>query len=210
MRRSLGNLKSILIAFTFVTASKASAGYFELSGNGAYYLYNNGVAAGVDSTTTTLRFGGGIAYRFLSNTSFEVAYSQSKTTDRFGQVDSAYSISYDLTRVSKIESISGSLILEFAEKKSTFRPYIRAGGGYMTRTFVLKGTRKDSITGVKSDLTTTTTTLYSASATGGLGLRLFIADRIALEAEGTALATDLDKPEVFVHYQSTAGIRIYF
>ena len=68
-------------AFLLSTLSLSTnifAGYFEISGNGSYYLYNNGKTLGEQNTTSVQRLGLGLGYNFTSNTSIEFKYTNSK------------------------------------------------------------------------------------------------------------------------------------
>lgn len=202
---------ALLVFVGLLSAERSHAGYFEISGNGAYYKYNNGPVGGVDATTIVQRWGGGLAYRFLANTSIELSYSDSKNTDRYGQQDDVAGYRYDITKVTQIQNTSLDLVLDFADKKSRFRPFVRAGGGYMNRKIRMTGTR------TQLEDTTDTTALtpyavnyYSASATAGIGFKVFVADAIAIETSGNAYATDLDKSEMYIHYSAAVGLRLLF
>jgi hypothetical protein len=50
----------------------------------------------------------------------------------------------------------------------------------------------------------------SASADAGIGFKIFMADSLALEFTGQVYATDLDKPEIYLHYAFSGGLRILF
>lgn len=195
---------------TTLASQPASAGYFEVSGNGSYSKYDNGLVGNVNSTSINQRWGAGLAYRFLSNTAIELSYTDSKSTDRFGQQDAYSGFDFDFTKVTQIQNTSLDLVLDFADRKARFRPFIRGGGGYMTRQIRISGTRKDRSNQETTPLTQSDPRSYSASATGGLGFKIFIADAVAIETSGNVYVTDLDKPDTYVHYSATAGLRLLF
>lgn len=209
MARSLIRNATALI-LTLLTVFQARAGYFEISANGAYSKFDNGLVGNVNSTSTVQRLGGGLAYRFLSSTAIELSYMDSKSIDRFGQQDDVAGYDYDLTKITRVQNSSLDLILDFADKKSRFRPYIRGGGGYMTRQIRISGTRKDRSSLVETPLTVSDPKYYSASATGGIGFKIFIADSVAIDASYTLYVTDLDKPSIYVHYSAAGGLRFLF
>jgi outer membrane protein W len=200
-----------LLALVVCLPCGAKAGYVELSGNGSYFKYNNGVVGGVQSNTTSKKIGGGIAYRFLANTSFEINYIFSRSYDRFGQQGDSFTSDYVINKTTDVQNLSVSLVIDFADKRSTFRPYMSGGIGYMIRKTQLDGTGTDKATLITSDLVfTNDPEIKSASANGGIGFKYFVADSVAIEIGGTIYATDLDKTEIYLHYAATGGLRIVF
>lgn len=189
---------------------RAQAGYFEISGNGAFSKYNNGIVGNVNSYTKTVRWGGGVAYRFLSNTALELSYMNSSTTDRYGQQDTSILRDYDITKITQIQNTSLNLILDFADRKARFRPYVSAGGGVMTRITTIKGTATQQPEGLSAPLTEYRQRYYSASTDFGIGLKIFVVEAVAIDASFNLYATDLDKSEIYLHYSGAAGLRFIF
>jgi hypothetical protein len=206
-------LSALALLAAFAAPQAARAGYFELSLNGSWYRYSNGVIEGEPSTTVVTRAGAGLAYRFLSNTALEINYMNSKTTDVYAF---ALTPSGGLTervlvdRRTDMHNLSANLVLYFAPKGASFRPYIRGGGGLMVRQQKVNVT--DLSTGGASSLAASSITPVSksVSADAGLGLNIFVADSIALEGSLSVYATDLDKPEIFLHYAAAGGLRFLF
>lgn len=189
----------------------SGSGYFELSGNGSYYRYNNGVVAGDQNYTSIQRVGAGMAYRFLTNTAVELGYSESKTKETLTQTTSDGSLRLRSNKTSSFKIMSLDLLLYFNQKGSRFRPYIRGGGGYTIRRVKLEGTQVDVLAGnVESRLSDSSPTIYSWSANTGLGFNLYVLERIAFEASGTAYLTELDKPTIYIHYSIAGGLRYIF
>lgn len=192
-------------------SAPSHAGFWEISANGSYFKFNNGVQDNVKSTTITTRFGGGLAYRFMENTAIEFSYLQSRIRDSFGQNITALADRYLITKKTQMENYSLNLVLYLTDRKSTFRPYIRGGGGYMIRKTSLSGRAIDKVTGSNRELSfTNPPTEESASADGGLGFSLYVLDQVAIELSGTVYATDLDKEEIFLHYAFSGGLRFVF
>ncbi len=203
-------LKLLSICF-FIFAASANAGYIELSANGSYAKYNNGIVGGDPSFTTVKRGSLGLAYRFLTNTAVEMNYSHSHSFDQFSQESSELTEKYYLEKTTQVKILSLNLILDFADKKAAFRPFIRGGGGYMIRSSELTAEGVDKTTEISrtvdfEDQPPTS----SASADAGIGFKIFMADSLALEFTGQVYATDLDKPEIYLHYAFSGGLRILF
>lgn len=200
-------IRLVALAAALGLPAAAHAGYWELSGNGAYYKYDNGVVGNVDSTTTVTKWGGGLAYRFLTNTAIELSYTVQKTVDVYGQETSS-DISFDVTKTNLMKTTSLDLVLDFADKKSRFRPFIRGGGGYVEQTQTLNVTQIDSQG--NTQLPKQKYKAYAASANAGLGFKIFVAEIIAIEASFNMVATDLDKSAMRIFYSGAGGLRIVF
>jgi opacity protein-like surface antigen len=197
-------------------ASGARAGYFEISANGSYYKYTNGKTLGELNTETTKRVGAGIAYNFFGNVLIEFKYTRSQKLDKYTQLaltaggtpDTIYRIS----RSTKFDNYGANLVLEFAPRKAQFRPYISGGIGYMERWESTSGTYEDAI--LKNGQTalkfSPIPSAKSISADAGIGFKLFIVERLALEGSFNVMATDLDKEEAFLHYSGSGGLRFLF
>lgn len=195
----------------FCSAASAWAGYFEVSANGSYVKYNNGVQDGTPSNTTVTRVGAGLAYRFLANTSIEFSYVNSKTFDSFGQDIVSEAEIFFIDRKTEMQNFSTNLVLHFTDRKSRFRPYVLGGVGYMIRKQSFSGRATDKITDAERALSfASSAPLRSMSADAGIGLSIYILDQIALEASYTIYATDLNKSEIFLHYSIAGGVRVLF
>lgn len=195
----------------FGFSAHLQAGIWEISGNGSYFRYNNGTIGGEPSRTTVIRLGAGIAYRFLRNTSVQLTYTKSRNTDIYTQNTEELSSILRINKQSNFQNLSLNIVLDFAPKGATFKPFIKGGGGYILRSSTITGTAQDKITDEVSTLTfSAEPESGSASADGGLGFKIFVADAVAIEIEGTVFATDLDKAEIFLHYSFSGGLRFIF
>lgn len=205
------HLSWVALAIPALHLNSAQAGYFEIFANGSYYKHDNGLAGGERSNTQVLDMGAGLAYRFLQNTSIEFAYRNSVQTDVGTQDYAELDEKYRLTKKVSFENYSLSLVLDFADRKSSFRPYIKGGGGYTLRQTTTSGVATDRITGDQRTLTIDNQPIdKSVSAVGGLGVKIFVIESIALEASYTVYATDLDKEKVYLHYSIAGGLRYVF
>ncbi|NCN40304.1 porin family protein [bacterium] len=201
-----------LALLTVFVSGPAFAGYFELSGNGSYYKYNNGQTLGEANNTTVQRLGAGIGYNFLGNASIEFKYTNSKNTDKYTQESLGESRIYRITRTSQFNNYGINLILNFADRKAKFRPFITGGLGYMIREDGITGTYEDSVLldGQQALQFAEEDPVKSISADGGIGFKIYIVERIALEGSFNVFATDLDKEEIYLHYSAAGGLRVVF
>ncbi len=216
--KEMGKFKCLAILlprgiFTLILllSGTAFAGYFELSANGSYYRYNNGSFDGELSTTTVRRLGAGLGYNFLSNTSVELQYTNSLNLSKYTQQEEGDPRRYRLRRTEEFHNIALNLVLHLTAKGNAFRPYVMGGAGYMIRKTSLKGTLYDT------DLLDETTLNFresdpekSISANGGFGLKMYVAQAIALELSFSLFATDLDAEQVYLHYAAAGGLRYLF
>ncbi len=206
----------ILISLVFLIAGLCSgrlqAGYFELSGSGSYYRYSNGKTIGEQNFTTVQRLGAGIAYNFLGNASIEFKYTNSKNVDKYTQESLSESRIYRITRTSQFNNYGVNIVLNFADRKAKFRPFITTGLGYMIREDAITGSYEDSVLldGAQALEFAAQPEVKSISADGGIGFKIYIVERIALEGSFNVFATDLDKEEIFLHYSAAGGLRVVF
>ena len=212
MRRYLLRVLSLSIILVALLQSEAAkAGYFEISANGAYTRFNNGTIDGEPSFTKTVKLGGGLAYRLSEATSIELSYSQTRNFDTFAQEVSEISKKYYIQQTREFKTLSLNLIIDFAGKGARFKPFIRGGGGFMIRSTTMAGTSLDLDTLETATLTfNDAVPVQSASADGGMGFKIYVADSTAIEITGTVYATDLDKPEIYLHYAVSGGLRFLF
>lgn len=200
-----------LLPTLFYSFDAFSAGYFELTANGSYYRNNNGVVAGDQNYTVNQRLGAGVAYRFLTNTAVELSYADSRNFETLTQTTSDGSIQLKSKKTTVFRILSLDLLLYFNKKGSRFRPYIRTGVGYVIRKVKVESTQIDILAGnQETRLSTAIPTSYSMSANGGIGFNVFVSERIALEANATAYFTELNEPEIYVHYSIAGGLRYLF
>jgi hypothetical protein len=209
------SLRQIFVSFLFLTVllfSKATwAGFFTISGNGSYFKYNYGLSAGAPTYTVAKRAGAGLAYSLASSTSIQFSYSYSNTLDVGAADIDSEPVIYYINKTTEFHTYSLNLVLEFADKKSTFRPFISGGGGLSISKSVQSGTAVDRITNDVTNLTfAAQPEVQSASADASLGFNIYVANSVAIELKGTVVASNLDKEEIYIHYSGTAGLKFVF
>lgn len=211
---SLGLLLGLaLLEAPAFAAGQQGGGYFEFSLNGSWYRYANGMLDNDLATTTNIRGGSGLAYRFLSNTAVEVNYIYSRTIDHSATPYAPEGLPTEhlyIDKTSEMHNLSVNLVLYFAQKGSAFRPYIRGGGGYMVRQQKLSVTNVETGGQLAAFPNSRGPIEKSVSADAGIGLNLFVADSIALEGSFNMYATDLDKPAILLSYAASGGLRFVF
>lgn len=203
-------LLTLASSLSLVVARSAQAGQYEISANGSYYKYDNGVMAGDASETTIRRLGGGISYSFVESTALEVSYSDTRNTDSFSQVSRDETLKFRVDRVTEIKNLSVDLVIGFSDRRAKFRPYIRGGGGYTARTTATNGVETDLTDDSRAPLNEEITESKSVTAQAGLGFKYYLVDRVALEFSYTMFASELDQPTVYMHHSISGGLRVVF
>ncbi|HVJ64650.1 MAG TPA: outer membrane beta-barrel protein [Bdellovibrionota bacterium] len=188
----------------------AEAGYYEISANGSFYRYDNGIIAGDASQTTSRRLGGGISYSFLESTALEVSYSDTRNSDEFSQISADETRKWRLNRVTQIQNVSIDLVIGFSGRRERFRPYIRGGGGYTIRKVTTGGMETDMADDSETDLDADVTESRSVTAQAGAGFKYYLADRVAIEFSYTVFASELDAPKIYMHQAIAGGLRVVF
>lgn len=189
---------------------QAVAGSYEISANGSYYKYDNGIIAGDSSQTISQRLGGGISYSFLETTALEISYSDTLNTDVFSQISRDDTLKWRVQRLTRVQNASLDLVIGFSDRRARFRPYIRGGGGYTIRTTTVTGTETDLTDDSKSALAKELTVSRSITAQAGAGFKYYLVDRVALEFSYTLFASELDQPTIYLNQALAAGLRIVF
>lgn len=208
-------MNRIVIVLTILVSSlvanfEARAGYYEISANGSYYKYDNGIIAGDASESKSRRLGGGISYSFLESTALEVSYSDTQNTDLFSQVSGDETFKWRIERLTRVQNVSLDLVIGFSGRREKFRPYIRGGGGYTIRTTTIGGKEIDLTTEAQSDLTDKTTKTKSVTAQAGAGFKYYLVDRVAIELSYTMFASELDQPTIYLNHAFAGGLRVVF
>ena len=127
-------------------ALPAEAGFFTLAANGSYFKQNYGEQSGEAAYSISKRGGASISYSLASSTSLKLGYTYGNTQDVGAyDIDSLPDIYY-ITKTTEVHNLSVNLVLEFADKKSTFRPFIAGGGGYSVYKISQKGRAVNRIT----------------------------------------------------------------
>ncbi|MBN1115319.1 MAG: outer membrane beta-barrel protein [Oligoflexia bacterium] len=179
-------MKAVLIMG--LISINAFAGYYEISAKGSYSNYKNTE----DTFTRSYSFGASVAYRFISASAIEIAY-----TKTFQKQTAPYSNIQGIIQVASV-SILGYLL----GKEYMFQPFVKIGGGYMFREY----SYKYDLEGIP----VINTRSESASLTFGGGIRYLLTGNLAIEGSAIGYLTDFEEDRPFIHHTVMAGITVIF
>jgi len=189
------------LLFSSFWTRPAPATVVELFANGS--LSKNYLAT--DSWVTSLSTGIGMAVVVIPHLRIEGRYTNISSLQN--QLNAAVSgVTVNLSNIKTTTTMyTLGVNIDFLSEKSPFQPYIYLGGGYV-----------DTERSYYASLPGQTDSQYIAespqrglSANAGLGIRLRIAQQIALELEAYAYAEDVQTKHPLVNIYGTAGIRIF-
>lgn len=137
-------MRTILLMLLFSLSAKA--GFVEFSAMGT--LRENTISNENSSETRSLT--GSIAYYFFENSAIEVSYTEGFVeTNGLAPIGAGNNVAYN--QVVNFEMLGADFILSMGDRKSAFRPYIKAGGAIQSKEIEFKtegsGTFKDESDG---------------------------------------------------------------
>lgn len=186
-------MRGLLFLALLMGASPVYAGFIELG------LSANYRSSGYDSHNKleSLTYTSSISYYFWEMCAIEMNYTTgySKQTSKAGDLDPMQTLE------DNIEMISGDLVLSFAGRQDPFRPYIKAGAGYLTkeRFRQVEGFDKTSI--AKQE---------GVVPSGGVGLSINLTKEFSIKVGVEAWTSPLKQKPVIVDYAGRAGIAWIF
>lgn len=190
-----------LLGFIAFAPRVWATGEAEIFGKGS--LSRSYLSAG--NAVNELSLSGGLAFGLLKGVRLEGRYTNiSSLQDRLDVVSSSLVGSlYNISTQTAIYSVG--LDIDFLDERAAFQPYIYVGAGYVktTQSYYF-GTPGSSTTVYVPQPDQT-----GISANGGIGFRLRIAQRLALEFEVFAYAMDVTQPDPLINYIATAGLRVF-
>jgi hypothetical protein len=186
--------KSLLrfgLAVIFLSVSQSQAGYFEFSATGSYRT--NTVNEYTYSRTQSVT--GSLAYYFWEMSALEFSY-----TDALSRSFGRTAISgQDYIETSRVKLIGADLVISFAGRQSSFRPYIKMGAAEQSKTWIyeegLVNTRVDS---------------DGLSLTGGFGFKFLLSENFALKAGVDGWTNPLNETKRIIDYAANAGVSWMF
>jgi hypothetical protein len=193
----LAALLGVLVCSSAVYA----AGEAEIFAKGS--LSRSYLSAG--NAVNELSLSGGLAFGLIKGVRLEGRYTNiSSLQDRLDVVNSSLVGSlFNIATQTAIYSIG--LDIDFLDERAAFQPYIYVGVGYVrtTQSYYFGSPGSNTTTFVPQPDQT------GVSANGGIGFRLRIAQRLALELEVFAYAMDVNQPDPLINYIATAGLRVF-
>jgi drug/metabolite transporter superfamily protein YnfA len=176
----------LLVAFAVVVLPLSlSAGVFEIGVSGSYRTNtiddNKSVSKSIRSS---------VAYYFLSMSAIEASFTNGLSEQE----------TIDYESQTSFQLIGLDFVLSLAEKKASFRPYLKVGGVYLVRSIIYKqvGFSKE----VYED--------EGLAPSAGAGLRIILTKNFALKFGGDAWTSPLDAEKKTYDYAARAGISWVF
>lgn len=147
---------------------------------------------------------GGLAFRLSEQIRIEGRYTNISSLQNRLDIVSGGAVGTLTDILTETEIYSLGVDIEILGKRSSFKPFIYLGGGYVI-------TRQSY--DYTPDGSTVATPFKEAEQKGfsgnvGLGIRWIIAKRLAIELEGFAYGTDFDKPKPLFNIYASAGLRL--
>jgi outer membrane protein W len=183
-----------LLALLLATGP-ASAGFIELGASANYR------SSGYDANNKieSLSYTASLSYYFWEMCAFELGY----TTGYSKQVTKGTSaLDHKETIEDNIDLASLDLVLSFADRQDPFRPYIKVGGGYLT---------KDRFRQIDDgDTTRLVPRQEGLVPSGGFGLSLSLTKELSIKMGIEAWTSPPKYRPVIVDYAGRAGISWIF
>lgn len=187
-------MRALLLLIVFVFSAPSFAGFVEV---GASVNYRSS-GYDPDNYIRSLSYTGTFAYYFWEMCAVELNYTTGYSKQRTkgsGATDPATTIE------DSIDLVSMDLVLSFAERTDPFRPYIKFGGGYLTK----KRYRK-----INDDAREQIATQDGVVPSGGLGLSLALSKEFSIKLGVDAWTSPLDEDPLVIDYAGRAGITWLF
>jgi outer membrane protein W len=173
----------------------AQAGFVEVGASANYRSsgYNK------DNYVEAISYTASISYYFWEMSAVEVNYTtgySKQVTKGSGETDPKETVEDNL------QLTSMDLILSFAKRTDTFRPYIKVGGGYLD---------KQRFRRVNDDNTEMISHQYGIVPSGGFGLSISVTKELSFKLGLDAWTSPLDSDDpLIIDYVGRAGISWMF
>jgi outer membrane protein W len=158
-----------------------------------------------DSYTLDVSGSAGFAFTLFSSVRFEARYTNITEFQNKLAIVSTNVVGTLQNILTETEMATVGLDINFADEKSAFQPYVYVGVGYSLsqRSYYFSPPDGSSAQYVAEP--------KQAGITGnvGLGFRLRVARRLAIEIEAFGYDLGLDQPNPLINWYGSAGIRIF-
>jgi hypothetical protein len=187
-------MRSLCLIALLLGAAPAFAGFVELGASANYrssgYDRNNKIES--------ISYTASLSYYFWEMCAWEASY----TTGYTKQITKGASDLDDKTTVEdNIELTAIDLVLSLAGRQDPFRPYIKLGGGYLT---------KQRFRQINSDDKTSISKQEGLVPSGGIGLSLNLTKEFSIKLGVEAWTSPPKEQPVIVDYAGRAGIAWIF
>ncbi len=170
----------------------AHAGFIELGASANYR------SSGYDENNyiQSLSYTASFSYYFWELCALELNY-----TTGYSKQSTQAGTDARTTVEDNIDMVSFDLVLSFAGRQDPFRPYIKLGGGYLSkeRFRQVEGFSKDKIS-----------TQQGAVPSGGLGFAISLTKQFSIKIGVDAWTSPLNQDPVIVDYAGRAGVSWLF
>jgi hypothetical protein len=183
----------VLIALLY-SAHPAAAAFIELGASANYRSSGYDKDNKIESISYTASF----SYYFWEMCAWELSYTTGytkQTTKGSSALDPKDSVE------DNIDLASVDLVLSFAGRQDPFRPYIKIGGGYLT---------KERFRKINDDDKTLISSQEGLVPSGGFGLALNVTKTLSIKLGIEAWTSPLKVQPVIVDYAGRAGIAWIF
>lgn len=187
-------MRLIALVLLILGPLTASAGFIEVGASANYRRsgYN------ADNYMESISYTGSLSYYFWEMCAWELNY----TTGYAKQVTKGNDpIDPKETVEDNISLTSLDLVLSFAQRQDPFRPYIKVGGGYLT---------KERFRRVNEDNSEKIGTQRGFVPSAGVGFSMSVTKELSLKFGVDAWTSPLDTQPVVVDYAGRAGISWMF
>lgn len=186
-------MRSFILLTLISMAPSAFAGYIEVGASVNYRQskYDD------DNYLTSLSYTGTFSYYFWEMCAFEVNY----TTGTSKQVSQATATDPKITVEDSINMVSGDFVFSFADRQAPFRPYVKLGGGYLSK--LRYGT-------TDSDSRRLISKQEGFVPSGGLGVSISITKELSFKLGVDAWTSPVNQDTIVVDYVGRAGISWMF
>lgn len=187
-------MKLLVLLAIFATSPLASAGFFELGGSINYRSSGYDKNNYIESLTYTASG----SYYFWEMCAWELNFTKGgskQVTKGTATIDPKTTVQDD------IQMTSLDLVISFAGRQDPIRPYIKFGGGYLTK----KRYRK-----INNDPREKISEQDGIVPSGGLGLSVNITKEFSIKVGVDAWTSPLSEDPVVIDYAGRAGMSWIF
>lgn len=187
-------MRLILFVTLLLTGAQASAGFVEIGASANYrssgYDKNNLVESLTYSASMSYYFWEMCAIEFTYTTGYSMQKSKGPL-----EADPVYKVE------DNIDMASADLVLSFASRQDPFRPYVKAGAGYLI---------KERFRQVNEDDKSRINKQEGIVPSAGVGLSISFTKEFSLKVGVEAWTSPLKQDPVVVDYAGRAGISWIF
>ena len=181
-------MSHVLLTLLVFIASSAYCGVFELGGSGSYRKSSFDRQNYAEMTSWTASF----SYYFYELSALELSYTDGVNRQSVKPTGDVQTLTITNFRLTALD-----LVITLAAKEDTFQPYIKLGGGYLS---------KEIFNQVEGFDMKSTGSVNGWVPSGGIGLKWFITKDLNIRLRLDAWTSPPNQQPVVVDYAGRAGI----